>query len=171
MSRSREPLPGQVLAAVLIPLGLAFKALGRFLAGLRDLLPRKGLGSVLGLALLAAVVLTGIKVVPFYYARYELAHAAGDAAQQAKAVGVEPVLRRLNREAFKLGFTEAALNPETFQLEFVTEDGLDECAISYDFVQQVNLYGVARLPLRVRDRVLRPSLAVVATPDIDKLVQ
>ena len=140
-------------------------ALGRGLGACRAFLTSSRPWNLLALAIFLSGLLAGIKLLPLVYGRWSLAHEAGIAAQQSVRVGEEGVQRNLHRAAFKLGFTAAALRPETFKLDFVQEDGLDLCAISYDFIQPVNLYGLARFPFHVHARILRPP--VEASPQTE----
>jgi hypothetical protein len=129
------------------------------------------LGRVLALAVLAVAILAGFRIGPVVYGRFALAQEAATAARQSQAAGEARVLLKLNQAAFRLGFTEAALAADTFKLEFVQEDGIDQCAVSYDFVHTVDCYGLARLPWRVKDRVVRPMIERLPDPDPDKMVQ
>ena len=122
------------------------------------------LWNLLGLALLASGLLAGFQLLPLLYGRLSLAHEAGIAAQQSTRLGEATVLRNLQRAAFKAGFPEAALRPGTFSLAYIQEDGLEQCAISYDFIQVVNLYGLARLPLHIHARVVRPTADLPPPP-------
>ena len=155
-----------------------FGWLPRILQGLRVLLEwileafrHFRIGRLLTLAGLAALVLAAVQIVPPVYGRFALAQEATTAARRASALGEEVVLRKLTSAAFKLGYTEVALAPDTFKLEYSQEDGVNLATVSYDFVHEIDLYGVARLPLRVENRVVAPTMAKLPSNDPEKAVE
>ena len=128
-------------------------------------------GRLLLLAALAALFLAAYRVLPAVYGEYALSQEAATAAMQARALGEERVLTRLLGRAFSLGFTEAAVAPERFKLEYREENGVTVCAVSYDFVHPIDLYGLARLPLRVRGQVERMPVPRPPAADPERMVE
>ena len=166
----REPTCAERLVALerlAIPLG---KACLRLLARLKEWFWEGALARLMRLLVLAVVaagILVGLKVVPALYGRYALAQAAGNAARQSLLLGTAVVQRRLAREAFNQGFPEAALDPELFQVEQFSQEGAPQCAVSYDFVHVLDFYGFAQVPLPVRARV--EAMPVVPDPTVEPL--
>ena len=115
--------------------------------------------TTLGLAL---AVLVLVRLVPAVYGRFALAHDAANAARQVNLKGEDQVLWELRRHAFKLGLTEAALDPEVFSLETSQGEFGTSCTIAYDFIHVVPLAGTYRLRLRYQARITR--LAVDPQP-------
>jgi hypothetical protein len=106
----------------------------------------------------AAVVMGGLKLVPAVYARYALVHAADVAARQSLLKGEDRVVLELRHRAYDLGLMEAVLPPDVFRLEPTYLAEGPACAVSYDFIHRVDFYGLYRLPLRYRARVVRLSV-------------
>lgn len=130
------------------------------------------LRSAVELLVLAALALAGAKFVALGYGRAALAYDAGLAARQLKMKGEDRVLSDLRHQAFDLGFTEAAVMPELFQLETGSSDEGDTCTVSYDFVHTVTFYGAGRLRVRVKGKVTRLEVEPQPNPLTDeKLVQ
>jgi hypothetical protein len=109
--------------------------------------------STVALLLLAAALLAGARALPVVYGHYALRHAAGIAARQSRIKGEEGARSTLRRRAFDLGLTEAALGEDVFKLEAGLTDEGPVCTVSYDFMHQVNVYGVFTLPVRFRGEV------------------
>ena len=122
-------------------------------------------GRLLALGVCAGLALAAFQIVPPVYGRFALAQEAATAARRSTILGQEKALRKLTGAAFKLGFTEVALAPDTFKLEFSHEDGVDLATVSYDFVHEIDLCGVAKLPLRVQDQVVKPTMPVPKAAD------
>lgn len=139
-----------------------FRALAKRLPGGLAAARSLRLGRALTLAVLAALLLTAGRVLPLVYGRFALAQEAATAAQQVTVLGEATVLARLQRKAFALGFTEAA-SADCFRLEYRREDGVELCAVSYDFIHSVDCYGVAKVPLRVQGQVVRAPMARIQT--------
>jgi hypothetical protein len=137
---------------------LALRLLCMFLARAWAFLASSRTRRLLFTAALTLALLAGARLLPVLYGHYALAHEARTASEQSVAMGTDRVVRNLQRAAFNLGFHEAALQPGVFTLEFVYEDGLQRCAVSYDFTHVVDFYGFKRVPLRIRHQVVRRTL-------------
>jgi hypothetical protein len=149
-----QELRAWLLSCALLTLRLVCFLLTRAWALLASSRLRRTLSTVtLGLGLLV-----GGRFLPVVYGHYALAHEAGNASAQSVAWGTEHVLGKLRRAAFDLGFPEAALQPDAFSLTFTDEDGLQRCAVAYDFTHVVDCYGFAKVPVRIRNRVVRRTL-------------
>ena len=156
-------------------IGLGLRALRRLLcawhafapwaAGLGYRLVRHWLRSAALLAFLAAAVLALVRGVPVAYARLELIHQAGDAARQIRLKGEPEVVLELRRRAFAFGLTEAAQDGQVFQVEMVSVEGVELCAVSFDFIHQVPVLGSWLVPVRIRGRAVELPVEPRTVPD------
>ena len=156
-------------AALLALLTKALRGLRAALQGTWELVSTSRLYTLLATGLLVCALAAGIQLLPALYGRLSLAHEASIAAQQSLRAGEGRVIFNLKRAALKQGFPEAVLQPGIFRLEYSQEDGIQECAVSYDFIHVVQLFGLAKLPvrIRVRHRVLRPVAEPLPTDTVE----
>ena len=120
---------------------------------------------------LAVGLLAAFRIAPALYGRFALAHAAGIAARQLEIKGEDRTLLDLRRQAFELGFPEAALEPGTFRLEITSSMDSSLCTVSYRFTHVVNLYGLAHLPMRIQGKVTQAMVSAVPTAAPEEAVQ
>ena len=158
----------ELLEEFLQVLDCGLRGLLMILAQSKGFLACHRLWSLLTLGLLAVTILVGVRVLPVGYGKLALAHEARIAGQQALLLGEDRVLLNLRRAAFSLGFTEAATQPGVFSFEYLHEDTLQQCAVTYDVVHVLNFYGVAKLPVRIHGRELRPTLERPAAVDPER---
>jgi hypothetical protein len=138
----------------LLGLAIFHQTLG-FLGWFSRFLRHRWIKRAIGISLVLAVGLTAFRAVPVIYARFALAHAAGDAARQLHLKGEARVLADLRRAAAGLGLLEAAADGGVFRLQTADADGGTWCTISFDFTHEVDCYGFGRWPVAIRGKVLR----------------
>jgi hypothetical protein len=107
------------------------------------------------------VAVAGLKLLPVVYGRYALLHAAGLAARQSLLKGEDRVVLELRVKAYDLGLTEGALASDVFRLEPTTLEDGPACVVTYDFIHRVDFFGLYRLPMRCRGRVVRLQVTPV----------
>ncbi len=105
-----------------------------------------GVTLALSLAVLHALVQSGSMV----YGRYALISQARIAAKQYRLKGEERVFLDLHSRAFDLGFAEAAMGPEAFEVVSIQRDGLSYCSVSFDFIHVVEFLGEFPVSVRIR---------------------
>lgn len=113
------------------------------------------LRNAFALLVLAAMLAVAIPLLPAVYGRFALAHAAGLAARQVRLKGEDRVLWELRRQAFTLGLTEGALEPDVFKLESGSGEDGTTCTVAYDFIHRVHVVRGVTFPLRCKARITR----------------
>ncbi len=118
----------------------------------------RGVALALVLAFLSALVQAGSVT----YGRYALISQARIAARQSRLKGEDRILRDLHARAFRLGFPEAALGPEAFEVADLQRGEFTFCSVSFDFIHVVRLLGA--FPVSVRIRGSASALPVESLP-------
>jgi hypothetical protein len=146
-------------------LWLPARAFARFLQGTWRILRTNRTRQLVTLGIFSIVILGSIKVVPMIYGRYAITYEADHLARTYLSHGDAEIRQTLVRTAFYHGYTDVIEQPEAFTVEADYDgDGIFTCSIIIDLRQQIDWYGMFKLPVRIQAIITKPADSEVIKP-------